>query len=196
MDEWREAYETCKDLLSRPNPPRGITGGYKSIQDCARGLVSEECGGNPVSREQERMNIENLRRKAESGNVAAQSILGLCYLEGVDVQVNYEEAARLLSAAAKHGAPRAMAGLARMYAAGLGLTKDLSEAIRLYEAAAKAGEFLAQIELARLYSRAVDVPAEPDAALSWYSAAAEREANIADCDELREAKEYVKNHGR
>jgi RHS repeat-associated protein len=48
-EEWREAYETCRDLLSKPNPPRGVTGGYKNIQDCARGLVSEECGGNPVS---------------------------------------------------------------------------------------------------------------------------------------------------
>jgi hypothetical protein len=44
--EWKEAYEMCRDFLSRPNPPRGITGGYTNLADCARGLVSERCGGN------------------------------------------------------------------------------------------------------------------------------------------------------
>ncbi|MBS0577490.1 MAG: RHS repeat protein, partial [Proteobacteria bacterium] len=48
--EWEEAYRECKKQLSKPNPARGITGGYRNLQDCARGLVSERCGGNPVSR--------------------------------------------------------------------------------------------------------------------------------------------------
>jgi RHS repeat-associated protein len=47
-EEWAMAREMCRDLLSQPNPPRGLTGGYSSIEDCARGLVSEECGGNAV----------------------------------------------------------------------------------------------------------------------------------------------------
>jgi hypothetical protein len=48
-EEWRQAREECAQLLSGPNPPRGITGGYTSVEECARSLVSEECGGNPVS---------------------------------------------------------------------------------------------------------------------------------------------------
>ncbi len=44
--EWEAARETCRELLSRRNPPRGLTGGYKNIEDCARGFVTEECGGN------------------------------------------------------------------------------------------------------------------------------------------------------
>jgi hypothetical protein len=47
--EWAEAYATCRELLALPHPPRGITGGYTNLADCARGLVSEECGGNPLS---------------------------------------------------------------------------------------------------------------------------------------------------
>ncbi len=47
--EWSEAYQTCRELLEKPNPPKGITGGYKNLNDCARGLVSEACGGNPLS---------------------------------------------------------------------------------------------------------------------------------------------------
>ena len=47
--EWRDARTKCAELLSQPNPPRGVTGGYKNIEDCAKGLVSEACGGNPIS---------------------------------------------------------------------------------------------------------------------------------------------------
>jgi hypothetical protein len=46
--EWEEAYAMCRELLARPHPPRAMTGGYTDLANCARGLVSEECGGNPV----------------------------------------------------------------------------------------------------------------------------------------------------
>jgi RHS repeat-associated protein len=46
--EWAEAREMCRELLSQPNPPRRLTGGYTNIEDCARGLVSERCGGNRI----------------------------------------------------------------------------------------------------------------------------------------------------
>ncbi len=48
--EWDEARAICADLLGRRNPPLGITGGFRNVEDCARGLVSERCGGNRVSR--------------------------------------------------------------------------------------------------------------------------------------------------
>ena len=47
-EEWKVARDYCEQLLSMPNPPRGQTGGYTNINDCARGFVSEECGGNPI----------------------------------------------------------------------------------------------------------------------------------------------------
>jgi len=137
------------------------------------------------------MNIPDLRQKAESGSVVAQSVLGACYLEGIDVEVDHREAFRLLSAAAGQGASRAVVNLARMHALGLGIPKNLSEAVRLYETAAEAGEFLAQIELGRIYSRGVGVSANPGAARRWYSAAAAQEASVGECEELQEAKAYV-----
>jgi len=60
------------------------------------------------------MNISELRKEAESGSVVAQSVLGICYLHGTEVQVDYQEAFRLLGSAAERGAPRAVASLARM----------------------------------------------------------------------------------
>ena len=49
-EEWDYARRKCADLVSSRNPPRGVTGGYRNVEDCARGLVSERCGGNPVQR--------------------------------------------------------------------------------------------------------------------------------------------------
>jgi RHS repeat-associated protein len=46
--EWEEAFADCAKELAKPHPSRSITGGYNNLYDCARGLVSEACGGNPV----------------------------------------------------------------------------------------------------------------------------------------------------
>jgi uncharacterized protein len=137
------------------------------------------------------VNIPDLRQKAESGSVVAQSVLGICYLDGVDVAIDYSEAFRFLSAASDQGAPRAMANLARMHAEGLWTAKNLAEAIRLYEAAGNAGDFFAQIELGRIYSRGAGVPPDLEVALKWYSAAAVQESTVGTCEELQEAKAYV-----
>jgi len=137
------------------------------------------------------MNIVDLQAEAESGNVVAQSILGVCYLEGIDVGVDYKEAFRLLSSAALQGVPRAIANLGQMYAEGLGVALDLAEAARLYEKAAQEGEFLAQIEIARAYLYGSGVAADQKVALRWYSVAAEQNGSVIDCPELQEAKAYV-----
>ena len=139
------------------------------------------------------MDIAELRQKAESGNLVAQSILGACYLEGIDVEVNYAEAFRLLSEAAGRGASRAVVNLARMYADGLGVPKNLEKATRLYEVAAKQGEFLAQVALGRIYSSG---NSNSESALRWYKAAAAQGDHVEDCADLREAKAYIANAGR
>jgi uncharacterized protein len=89
------------------------------------------------------MNIQDLRPKAESGNIAARSIPGVCYLDGIDTPVNYAEALRFLPAASAKGSPRAMANPAGMHADGLGIPRDVAEAVRLYRASAEQGEFFA-----------------------------------------------------
>ena len=151
------------------------------------------------------MNIQALRRGADSGSRVDQSVLGLCYLYGVDVEVDYREAFRLLSLA---GTSRAVANLARMYAEGLGISKDLAEAIRLYKAVGKS-EFRAQLELGRIYSNGIGVAPDPDEAVKWYSAGAARgDDDYVDdpinaafvgsgtFEEVQEAKAYVANANR
>ena len=137
------------------------------------------------------MNVSDLRKKAEAGGLAAQGILGVCYLEGIDVDVDYKEAYRFLSLAAERGAPRPQFFLARMFAEGLGIAKDFAQALRLFESAANKGEFQAQIQLGRIYSRGIGVRADPQTASRWYAEAVAQEDKIADCEELTEAKAYL-----
>lgn len=138
------------------------------------------------------MNIDDLRERAASGSVVAQSILGICYLQGTEVEVDYNEALRLLSLAAEKGASRASVSLARMYEEGLGTEKEIGTAIHLYESAAQKGEFFAQIALGRIFAKGVEAPSDPSRAMHWYSVALSQSGRVEDCDELREAATYVK----
>jgi hypothetical protein len=47
-EEWANARLMCTQELSKKNPSKLITGGYKNVAECSRGLVSEACGGNKV----------------------------------------------------------------------------------------------------------------------------------------------------
>jgi uncharacterized protein len=128
--------------------------------------------------------IEEKRRKAEAGSCVAQTILGISYLYGHDVEVDYKEAFRFLSAAANQGASRAVLNLGIMYAKGLGIPQNVPEAVRLFEAVATPSDssdaFAARIELGRLYSSGLGMSVE--------------DPNKA----LREARDYVAraNNGR
>jgi hypothetical protein len=47
-EEWREAYMKCHDEVYGPDPPRGWNGRPITLEQCARGRVTADCGGNPV----------------------------------------------------------------------------------------------------------------------------------------------------
>jgi len=143
-------------------------------------------------------NIAEMREKAEAGSCVAQSIIGLCYLYGHDVEVDYKEAFRFLSAAAEQGASRAVLNLGHMYAQGLGIPQNVPEAVRLFEAVGKPSSstdaFAARIELGRVLSRGVGIPIDKDAALKWYSAAIELAADDDDSEDILEARAYVASY--
>jgi hypothetical protein len=44
--EWDEARALCRKEFAKPYPSRNITGGYRDVESCARGHVSQRCGGN------------------------------------------------------------------------------------------------------------------------------------------------------
>lgn len=55
---------------------------------------------NEIRQEDDGMDFKELERKAESDSFVAQTTLGISYLYGYDVQVDYDKAFRLLSLAA------------------------------------------------------------------------------------------------
>ena len=61
--EWEEAYRICEVELAKPNPNPCMTGGYRDVASCARGLVSERCGGNRVDRASSPRQPFTLRRR-------------------------------------------------------------------------------------------------------------------------------------
>ena len=137
------------------------------------------------------MNLDELRRRAETGNCAAQALLGICYLYGDQgVQIDQQEAFRLLSAAAQAGASRAVLNLAHMYARGLGIAPDVDRAIKLYESVAHV-EFYAAIALGRIYAQGIGVSPSRDLAYRWYSVATSFQGRVHDCEELAEAKAFI-----
>ena len=137
------------------------------------------------------MDISELIDQAGQGSTVAQGLLGIAYLDGVDVPPDYEEAMKWLTLAADKGAPRPMWNLGRMYEEGLSTTIDLEKARQLYERAAAGGEFYAFIHLARLYRDGKGVPQSDRQARSWYCKATEMKERVADVPELREALDFV-----
>jgi TPR repeat protein len=144
--------------------------------------------------------IYEMHRNAKAGSCVAQTFLGLSYLYGDDVEVNFEEAFKLLSAAAKQGGSRATIGLASMYAKGLGIPRDAREAIRLLESVAAPANgpdaFAARIELARLYSQGSGPAVDAEKAVQWYQSALAISTGKEDPGEVQEARTFLAQAGR
>jgi TPR repeat protein len=142
-----------------------------------------------------RSNIDEMHRNAKAGSCVAQTFLGLSYLHGYEVEVNFEEAFKFLSAAANQGGSRATLGLASMYAKGLGVPRNLTEAIRLFESVAAppngSDAFAARIELARLYSSGSGIRVDTEKASDWYKAAIAISTGKEDPEDLKEARAYA-----
>ena len=133
--------------------------------------------------------LTELRSKAEQGSVVAQSMLGISYLHGYEVERDLSEAFRWLTLAADRGAPRAEAWLGTMYEEGLGVVADFDRARGLYERAARKGEFFACIFLGRLLANGKAGTVDRAGAAHWYGEAAKMD--VAPCAELDEARSFV-----
>lgn len=47
-EEWKAAREICQKELLKRTPNRRMTGGHRDVEGCAKGFVSQRCGGNRV----------------------------------------------------------------------------------------------------------------------------------------------------
>jgi len=115
--------------------------------------------------------LERLAALAGTGNVKAQEVLGLAYLDGDGVSVNEAEGAKWLERAAAGGEPVAAYRLGTLYERGHGVAADRAKATQWYAVAAKAGNRKAMHNLAVAYVQGSGVQKDLPLAAQWFSRA-------------------------
>src|SRR3989442_410640 len=95
--------------------------------------------------------FDETRQAAAHGDAAAQSNLGVMYVEGRGVVRNDVEAVKWYRKAADQGYARAQINLGMMYRKGKGVVRDDVEAVRWYRKAAEQGDAEAQTILGLIY---------------------------------------------
>ena len=114
----------------------------------------------------------DLLARAEQGDAAAQSDLGLMYATGEGVPEDDTEAVRWYRLAAAQGNAFAQSTLGVMYSTGEGVPEDDAEAARWYRLAAAQGDASAQFNLGNMYRTGEGVPEDDAEAVRWYRLAA------------------------
>ena len=117
--------------------------------------------------------VDELRTRAEQGDVVAQLLLGDMYDNGEGVAQDAVEAVRWFRLAAEQGDSDAQYNIGAMYAGGRGVPEDDAEAARWYRLAADQGLASAQFFLAMMYADFL-VPRDDVQAHMWYNLAAPR----------------------
>lgn len=117
--------------------------------------------------------------KAEKGDSAAQSNIGVCYQKGLGVAKDEAQAVVWYRKAAEQGQAVAQSNLGMCYEYGLGVTKDLIQALTWYRKAADQGDTTAQTNLGSLYATGVGVLKDEAQAAILFQKAAEQGAKEA-----------------
>lgn len=104
------------------------------------------------------VNVQQLEREAERGDVRAQVRLGELYLLGRDVPKDVQRGKMWLLRAAEHGDNHARTGVGILYLEGLGVPQSDKIAAEWFEKAAEERHAAAQYNLGYLYSNGRGVP--------------------------------------
>ena len=172
----KDYYGKTPQLPATDSPPRTV----KEQADEQNNPGSRADGGDSVQDIREVLNEKLVREKAEQGNAAAQTILGLAYffgkakVKGVDIPQDYAEAAKWLRRAAEQGRAAAQYWLSLMYHEGKGVSQDFTEAVKWTRRAAEQGHAKAQFALGAAYYKGEGVPQNHAEGVKWYRRAAEQ----------------------
>ena len=129
---------------------------------------------NPSKAETPQARLEELTRRAQSGDPAAQFELGIVYAEEKGAPANPQKAAEWFQKAATQGNAKAQATLGRMYRDGDGVTRDDSKAVDWLQKAAAQGVVEAQAYLGMIYRRGDGVPQDDTKGVELCRKAAEQ----------------------
>lgn len=119
--------------------------------------------------------IEQLREKAEKGDVNAQVDLGWAYEKGINVKQDYKEALKWYHKAADQSNLWAINQIGLCHSRGNGVVASKPEAFEWYMKAAKQGYSWAQYNVGVYYERGYAVKRDPSKAVEWYQKASDQE---------------------
>ncbi len=117
--------------------------------------------------------IEQLQKRAESGNAAAQLEIGWMYQHGYYVPQSDSEAFKWYHKAALQELASAQSNLGLMYMVGRGVQRNTSKALNWFMQASRKGHSLAQYNLGLAYANGDGVNQDYKIALDWFLKAAE-----------------------
>lgn len=148
--------------------------------DAAVNLAFIYLTGGRKDSERNRIAIE-LFQKAQENNNIAKFMLGYAYYKGFVVDRNYEQAFKLIKAAAVGDSKidEAQLTLAQMYVNGNGTVQNYQKAIEAYRAAAMQGNIEAIMTLADVYATGKICPQNPVLAHALYNIAAAQNVDTA-----------------
>ncbi len=113
-----------------------------------------------------------VKKHAQSGDVKAQTVLGMTYALGKATSQNDVEAVKWYRKAAEQGFTVAQYELGVAYDNGKGLKKNYTEAVKWYRKAAEQGFVEAQTNLGYAYEQGQGVKRDYAESIKWYKKAA------------------------
>ena len=96
---------------------------YKSLPPCVMGEESEAFSAALLEM------IRTLAVTASDDNPEHNYLIGIAYLDGIDVEIDAERALELITGAAEAGVPEAMEQLVTMYETGKGVPRDYNRGV-------------------------------------------------------------------
>jgi TPR repeat protein len=120
--------------------------------------------------------LSQIQALAATGNAHGLYILGVWYLFGENVSIDFDYGQSLIKKAADAGDSDAAYGLAQMYEIGLLVPLDFSKAVDFYRVSANAEKrpnYLARNRLGELYESGIGVAKDFGKAMYWYGKASE-----------------------
>ena len=114
------------------------------------------------------MGVKNIEFEANQGDIEALVKLGRIYLEGMDVDQDYNKAKDCFEKAAESNNAQAYTYLAYMYANSLGVDSDTAKVVELYQKAYDLGDLYASYALCFIYRKGqYGVDKDEDKALDY-----------------------------
>jgi TPR repeat protein len=118
------------------------------------------------------LSMPELRKRAEAGDIEAQSRLGQLYAGSSELGYDEVESVKWLERAATAGHPEAQVSYASRYLYGRGVPNDMTQARVWYERAAEQGNDIGQFNTAIAYELGDGAPKDLATAYVWFTLAA------------------------